>query len=241
MTEHQKVTAKSRENNQQKKKTLVLMVVGISLVLSALLMMPFISQSILPIGDFIQPVLDYRPGANANAMGDPDAAVVIDEYSDFGCSHCGLFAQTRGKLIVDKYVSPGKVYFVFHSVGGLLGHPNSIVAAEAAYCAGDQNMFWAFHDMLYANETTLFANLNKNLDKTLVAYAKALGLELDEFKDCLSQNRYSRVIQQDMQSALQAGVEETPSFVINGTLFEGDWTSGALEAAIDAELSKAGQ
>lgn len=240
MSEHQKIKARRLERKKQQK-TLVLIVVGIALVLSALLMMPFISQAILPVGDFVQPELDPRPGAKANAIGDPGAAVVIAEYSDFGCGYCGLFAQTKAKEIEEKYVSTGKVYFVFHSVGAMLGHPNSIVTAEAAYCAGDQNMFWDYHDLLYANQATLFANMNKNLDKTLDAYAEALGLDLNEFETCLRQNKYAQVVQQDMQDALQAGVGETPSFVINGKLFLGDWTSGALEDAIEAELSEGGQ
>ena len=71
----------------------------------------------------------------------------------------------------------------YNSVGSMLGHPNSLTTIEAAYCAGDQNKFWEFHDLIFANQSALFANFNQKLNKTFDAYAESLGLDVDAFVD----------------------------------------------------------
>ncbi len=82
-------------------------------------------------------------------MGDPNAPVLIVEYSDFACPFCGRFHNGSKREIVSEYVDTGKVLFVrkdFITVGG-----NS--AAEAAHCAGDQGAYWEYADLLYTNQS----------------------------------------------------------------------------------------
>lgn len=228
---------KQNRNHPQQPLNFVIIITGIVLILVAVLMIPLIRQSFFSQSDIILPALVDRPNSNGSAMGDPNAPVVIAEYTDFGCSHCRTFAFTRAEQIVAAYIATGQVYFIFNSIGNMLGHPNSVVAAEAAYCAGEQGKFWQYHDVLFANQTDLFSNINRKIDPSLLAIAKALGLNLDNFQACLAQDRFIAQVQADQMEAFQVGIFETPSFTINGELFEGDWTRGELETAIEVALA----
>jgi len=241
MTTRQDIRDRRRKRKQQQQMTTILIVVGVVLIIAAVLMMPTIRDAITPVGEFIKPDLNQRPMAEANRIGDPNAPVEIQIFSDFGCGHCANFATTTAEILTEKYVATGQVSMVYNSVGTLLGHPNSVVTAEAAYCAGDQNMFWEYHDILYANQADLFANINKKLDKTLSAYAESLGMDVVEFEACMKSNKYNEKIQEDFVETNQAKITSTPSFLINGTLLVGNAPLEEFETMIQSELAKAGQ
>lgn len=240
MANRQDIRDRRRKQKQRQRVVTMLIVVGVVFILAAVLMLPSITAAVTPVAEFVQPPLNPRPMANANAVGDPNAPVVILGFSDFGCSHCGVFAQTTGEEIIQNYVATGQVYFVYHSVGSLLGNPNSTATAEAAYCAGDQNKFWEYHDILFANQVDLFSNINKKLDKTFSAYAQSLEMDVDAFESCLSSNQYQDEIQQDLIDARQAGINSTPSFLINGELVVGHLPYQEFQALIEAKLAQAG-
>ncbi len=227
------------DRRQQQRVNLLVVITGVVLILLALVMTPFFRQRFSSPNEFIQPPLMMHPQAHGNAMGNPDAPVIVQEYSDFGCSHCRSFAFTRAEQITEQFVANGQVYFVYNSVGSMLGHPNSVPAAEAAYCAGEQDRFWDYHDLLYANQSALFANINQKIDSALVVLAESLALDQVQFQACLDQDTFIEEIQADQIAAFQADILETPSFTINGELFRGDWTTGELEAAIEAALQDA--
>src|SRR5574337_1918930 len=84
------------------------------------------------------------------ALGDANAPVVIDEYSDFQCPYCGQFALTKFPQIEQAFVSNGQVKFVFHPFA-FIG-AESQWAAEASYCAREQGRFWEYHDALFQNQ-----------------------------------------------------------------------------------------
>jgi protein-disulfide isomerase len=241
MTSRQDIRERRRKRKQQQQMTTILMVVGVVLILAAVLMMPTIRDLLTPVGEFTIPELIVRPMAAANSMGDPNAPVVIQEFSDFGCGHCANFTFTTGMILAEKYVATGQVYIEYNSVGNLLGHPSSLTTAEAAYCAGDQNKFWEYHDVIYANQAELFANINKKLDKTLIAYAEALEMDTGEFESCIKSNKYNDSIQEDLLEATQANINSTPSFLVNGNPLIGNVPLEDFEALIQSELEKASQ
>ncbi|MBI3162575.1 MAG: thioredoxin domain-containing protein, partial [Chloroflexi bacterium] len=105
-----------------------------------------------PVGAVLSAEPVSRPDAKFNAVGNPEAPIKIDEYSDFQCPYCGRFATETEPQLMETYVADGTVYFVYHSFGDFIG-PESTAAAEAAYCAGDQEKFWDMHDIIFANQT----------------------------------------------------------------------------------------
>ncbi|MBI5354204.1 MAG: thioredoxin domain-containing protein [Chloroflexi bacterium] len=71
-----------------------------------------------------------------NTIGDPNAPVHIIEYGDYQCPYCLEFWNESEALLIEEYVNTGKVYFEYRSFGAYLG-PESGLAAEGSYCAGD--------------------------------------------------------------------------------------------------------
>jgi protein-disulfide isomerase len=143
-------------------------------------------------------------------------------------------------------VADGTVYFVYHSFGEFIGS-ESASAAEAAYCAGDQEKFWEMHDIIFANQSG--ENAGAFVDKKLIAFAEKLNLDMTKFKSCFNGNNYSDLIFKDGKDGLAAGIKATPSFVMSYTvngevktkLIEGALPYDSFKQEFDAALAEMGK
>ena len=213
-----------QERNQR-----ILIIAGVTIIALAIALL-LILPSLKPVGTVADHPLMNRPQVSLNGMGDPNAPVKIIEYSDFQCPYCGRFTLDTEQQLIDAYITTGKVYFEYRSFGEFIG-PESRRSAEAAYCAGDQEKFWEMHDLIFANQAG--ENQGAFTDKRLDAFAQKLGLNMTSFNDCFNSGKYAAKVAQDGVDGTQAGVKATPSFTINGTLFEGAQAFSAFQAAID--------
>ncbi len=166
-------------------------------------------------------------------MGDPNAPVHIIEYGDFQCPYCLQFWTETEPQLIEEYVNTGKVYFEFRSFP-IIG-PESAWAAEGAYCAGDQNKFWEYHDTLFTNWTG--ENVGDFTKEKLIQYAEVLGLNMAEFESCLSEEKYKEKVEQDQAQAEADGVHATPTFFINGFKVEGSQPFSILKDLIEQALN----
>jgi len=242
MNTKQRIKDRREQQERRKRWTILMIVVGAALIVSAgLLLLSNTGETALAESDIVQPDFEQPPLVDGSAAGDPEAPVVIVDYSDFGCSHCGDFALSTGKQLMAEYVASGEVYFEYKSVGGLLGSSATAQAAEAAYCAGDQEAFFPFHDLIYANQATLFVDRNADISASLVTFAELLGLDTGEFSSCLESGKYQSRVAQDEADARAAGVTGTPSFLVNGKLLRGNQPFANFQQIIEAELESAGK
>jgi protein-disulfide isomerase len=219
---------------RQQRNQRILIIAGVSVIALAVALL-LILPTLKPVGSIAEHPLMNRPQVKFNAMGDPNAPVKIIEYSDFQCPYCAQFVTKTEQQIIDAYVATGKVYFEYHSFSDYIG-AESARAAEAAYCAGDQDKFWEMHDIIFANQTG--ENVGAFTDKRLNAFASKLGLDSAKFSDCFNGGKYSSQVKQDGVDAQKAGVKATPSFVINGKLVEGAQPFSAFQTEIDALLKQ---
>ena len=123
--------------------------------------------------------------------------------------------------LVSDYIDTGKVYFVsnaFSFIDDNTVSKESDRAAEAAYCAMDQGKFWEFSQVIYANQTG--ENVGDYSDRRLQAFAEKLGLNMSDFNDCFNQEKYAAQVIAERKAGEGLGVDSTPSFVLNGQLFE---------------------
>lgn len=167
-----------------------------------------------------------------NTMGDPNAPVHIIEYGDFQCPYCLKFWSETEPQLIEEYVNTGQVFFEYRSFP-IIG-PESVWAAEAAYCAGDQNKFWEYHDTLFLNWTG--ENIGDFTKEKLIQYAEALDLNAEEFESCLSEEKYRGRVEQDKAEAETNGVYATPTFLINGFKVEGSQPFSVLKELIEQAL-----
>jgi protein-disulfide isomerase len=218
---------KNRKNKDQKRQRIILMVViGIGAVLLAA---AFIIPSLMKPAIVLNP----RPMAEGTSMGDPNALVKVEEFSDFQCPYCKLAAEKIEPGIVEKYVKTGKIYFTFVPYS-FIG-PESVAAAEAAYCAADQNLFWEYHDLVFANQAG--ENGGTFSERNLKSFARDLKLDTSAFNTCFDSGKYKDKVEQNVAYGSEKGVRGTPYFLVDDKLVD----SSQLEATILQALADKGQ
>jgi protein-disulfide isomerase len=148
----------------------------------------------------------------ANRLGSPDAPVTIVEFSDFQCPFCVKVEREAIAQLRSKYVSSGKISIVYKHAA-VLGD-ESMWAAQAAECAADQGQFWAYHDLLFANQNG--ENQGVFAKEKLIGLAQELKLDLTRFEPCLKNDETLTRVQADTQEARAVGVRGTPTFFLNG-------------------------
>ena len=244
MSKRQEMREK-RSRQQRNNRTIAIVLISLgALALAFLLIYP----NIKPLGEVVTAEPNLRPQTDRNAMGDPNAPVKIVEYSDFQCPYCRVFWEDTEAQIVENYIKTGKVYFTYRSMGNWVSdninqslnttNAESQDAAHAAYCAGDENKYWEYHDMLFTNWNG--ENEGAFARRRLDAFAETLGLDMAAFKTCMDSDKFMDLVQQDGVDGLQAGVNGTPSFVINGKLVEGAQPFSVFQQEIEAALAAAG-
>ncbi len=169
---------------------------------------------------------------DASTDGDPsigpeDAPVTIIEFSDYQCPYCQAWYQQVYDQLMANY--PGKIRFVYRDLP-LPGHPESLPAAEAANCAGEQGVYWKFHDDLFSGQYSLGRAAYEQ-------YAADLGLDTAAFTACLDDHRFQAEVKADAVDADRLGLTGTPSFVINGRILIGAQPFESFKSIIDEELA----
>ena len=146
-------------------------------------------------------------------LGNPSAPITIVEFGDYQCHQCYNWFHNTKPAISKNYIDTGKVNLVFVDLA-FLGR-DSPKAAEASYCAEDQNAYWEYHDLLYISQESKIDNGWANSER-LKAFAFSLGLDMELFESCLDSGKYSKRIQYNVQEARDHGVRGTPGFFIIG-------------------------
>jgi len=144
-------------------------------------------------------------------LGSVDAPLTLVEFGDYQCSFCKRHFDQTHNLIMKNYVETNKVKIVFKDLIVTPGK-DSMYAAHAAHCAKDQGMFWKYHDMLYNNwegESTGWVTTD-NLNK----FAKNIGLDINKFSKCMSEDKWMELINASKDDANALGVTGTPSFFL---------------------------
>ena len=143
-------------------------------------------------------------------LGNPNAKITIVEFGDYQCTFCYKFHDETMKKINQEYIKTANVNFIYKDFP--LNGEQSILASEASYCAQKQNKFWEYHDTLYNNwggENTGWITEN-----VLQGFARDVGLNMDEFSQCLENSEYRQKVLDNEQFAREIGINATPSFLI---------------------------
>ena len=163
--------------------------------------------------------------------GDADSPVTIVEWSDYECPFCTKFYDQTFSQINEEYIKTGKVKFIYRDFP--LGfHKNAQKAAEAAECAGEQGKYFDMHDALFENGVTGGVSSFKQ-------FAADIGLDTDDFNDCLDSGEMASEVAKDLADGSAAGITGTPGFIINGQLVSGAQPFSVFKQVIDAELAAA--
>lgn len=185
------------------------------------------------------------------SMGSREAKVTIVIFSDFLCPYCAAYSGESKKMvdsmkkidslwqpalpnIITDYVKNDKVKIVWKD---LPYHGEEALSAHAAArCANDQNKFWEYHNLLFAQNDS---NNNEPFSKdNLKKLASKLDLIINEFNECLDGGKYDKMMQEAISYGKSTGINSTPTTYVNGKLIIGAAPYSQFKLLIEEELTK---
>ena len=166
-----------------------------------------------------------------HAQGAPDAPVTLVEYGDYQCPHCAhahpIVREVQERL-------GDRLRFVFRNFPLTESHPQALHAAEAAESVaalGGEEAFWKMHRIIFSRAQESRTALS---DHHLVQYATEAGVDGAQVERDLESDAQEERVQSDFLGGVRSGVNGTPTFFVNGTRFDGDWSDvDAFAAALE--------
>ena len=185
-------------------------------------------------------------------MGNPEAPIKLLEFGSYTCSHCAEFAEKGDAELRDTFVASGRVSFELRNFvrDGL-----DVTIAQLARCGAPETYF-ALSEQAFGNQKAMFervqaqgAALEAAMNAPpaqrglavadaagLIDFFAARGISRDQAATCLANTaQASQLVDRTQKDAEQYKIEGTPTFLINGTKFDGNtWE------AVKAELERLG-
>jgi protein-disulfide isomerase len=137
--------------------------------------------------------------------------VTIIVFADYLCAHCAEFSSRHLPLVEENYIATGKARLVYYD-WPLNPEQGTFLAARAARCAGDQDQFWPYHEMLFRNQRN-FA-MAQDQSGLLLDFAEQLNLDSREFRGCLNSDRHAEAITANIELARSLGLPGTPAVLV---------------------------
>jgi protein-disulfide isomerase len=170
--------------------------------------------------------------------GNPQAKLVVVEFSDFQCPACRKHALEVQPAVDKEFVDTGKIQWVFKHLP-LQAHPQAPTAAAAAECAGDQGKFWEMYHLLFEKADQWAVD---DPDPALEKLAGELGLDTEAFSTCLAGRKALERVLGDMYDAKEL-TSETPTFVMlyggSGRVMKGSLPYEQFMRALQGQLDQA--
>ena len=166
--------------------------------------------------------------ADGPSKGPANASVTIIEFSDFQCPFC-----SRALPVIEELMAryPDDVRLVYRHLPLDRIHSRARITAEASLCAHDQDQFWAYHDLLFANPGAFG-------DEDLKRFAEELNLDVAAWEQCLAERKFAAEIDADIEAARSVGITGTPAFIINGVILSGAKPVEDFVSVIESELER---
>jgi protein-disulfide isomerase len=140
-------------------------------------------------------------------------------YTDFECGACErLHSQVEPELR-QRYVATGKAQIEIRLLGAM--SPDSMRAAEAALCAGDQGRFLEYQDALFRAWREQEEDIAVFSVEALTQLAAVLDLDETAFTSCLNSEAKKAEAEENMRMAQTDGVSTLPALLVGDFKIEG--------------------
>jgi protein-disulfide isomerase len=177
--------------------------------------------------------------AEGYVLGSPTAPVEVIEFADFECPACGQYATVTEPDIRTNLVNTGQVRVRYMDYP-LPMHKNTWDASLAAACANAQGKFWQMHDALFANQDRWNGEATSRPRPVIADLAKGLGLDMTKYGACMDEETYRPQIQASLAEAEKRQINQTPTFVFNGTVVSGALPFDKFKQYVDSAAAKVG-
>ena len=214
---YQRKVQRKKQQQKQLNRNLSIGIIAVVVIVLVIVAWPKPEPEPLPVS---------RMGSDP-ALGVEGAPIVIIEYGDFGCPTCRVWHQAGIRdQILEEYRD--QVQFVWRDYPVITAQ--SPKAAEAGQCAFDQGKFWEYHDYIYEQTNSI------SIDN-LKAYAREIGLDGEQFDQCLDSGKNKAKVDESLQQGFQLGFPGAPGFVVNDRKLPGPPMYETLKGIIDEMLA----
>jgi len=159
-----------------------------------------------------------------HSQGPATAAITLVQYGDYECPYT---RQSTWVVQAMQQELGDQLRFIYRNFPLTEIHPHALHAALAAEGAAAQGKFWEMHDYIFHHQHTL-------ADADLEHFAEAVGLDLQQYRRDMREQRALARIEEDVEGGERSGVQGTPTFFINGVMYRGAWEHDALLAALQS-------
>jgi protein-disulfide isomerase len=142
----------------------------------------------------------------------PESTPKIDVYVDYQCPACRVFEIINGGYL-NEVIAQKKAKVVFHPMT-FIG-PESVLAANSAACAADENKFVDMNLALFQNQSES-ENSGKWSSEYLVELGKSIGITSGTFETCVNDGKYIKWTSNVAAASAKADVNGTPTIFVNG-------------------------
>ena len=182
-----------------------------------------------------------RTAEGGHRMGNPEAPIKVIEFASMTCSHCADFAEQSSAELKGNFVDSGRVSLEFRN---FVRDPIDITASLLARCGAPESFFALTHQLL-ADQAGMFqrvnaagqaaqeAAMNQPEAKRFIAlgeitglteFVSARGVAKDQANACLADLDEAKALaQRAKDDSDKYQIEGTPTFIVNGTKFQGGW------------------
>jgi protein-disulfide isomerase len=197
------------------------------------------AESALPTAEAMTPVAlpdattaDTLKEARTYLRAGPShAKVQVVLFEDAQCPYCKQLSAGPIRQLLADYLPTDEVAVTFRHYP-FLGD-ESIRTALAMECAGKQDRFWPYHDLVFGDVT---ASSGEGVDARLARWAKTVKLDSAAFTACLADPTTHTVVESDLTAGRALRVQGTPTIFINGKRLIGNVPYDYLKSAIDEAL-----
>ncbi len=226
---------RQREKRRQMQLTIAAVagIIGV-LILVALIVRNLPAEAPIPAG-VVERYADVTASVTDRQfprLGNTSNTIAVVEYSSFGCSSCAVFHKEVFPSLLER-IKAGEISYTFVplTTGSV---PNALGAGRAALCVQEQNLFWPYHDTLFA-WVEQFANGSFSAKRLETAVGE-LGLDVNAYNACIGSARPDRIMEAAQAQFRTTNFTGTPAITVQGVEIQGvDLES--INAAIDERLA----
>lgn len=176
--------------------------------------------AVLLVVGLVQPATAQTAGIDEmmadRVLGDPDAPVTIISYESFTCPHCAAFHAETFDGLKERFVDTGQVKMIYRDFP-LDG--SALRASMLARCVA-QPQFYGMVKVLFRSQGDWARD--HDLVGALGQIGRLAGVSGDAFDACMANEELLDALVRGRQEASNKGVQSTPTFEINGTLYPGN-------------------
>jgi len=165
--------------------------------------------------------------------GPADAAVTIMVYGDLQNVNSGLFSKVVNRLQDE---NSGDVLFISRIFPLVGRNDKAVLAAQAVEAANNQNKFWEFHDLLYAQQENWINLSLEDFEQWVIAQASALGMDVAQYQADIKSEAVVNLVQSNYEEGVKFGPFGVPLIIINGEIYLGPQDYSSLNDIIQLHL-----